>query len=93
MTFSSDGTAPLSFGVASESVNFTSTGTYSLWTQIVMNFEGAGEINFNQDNTVTSLGEAPGEGVPEPGSLLLIATGAMALVRAQRRRSSANRAI
>jgi hypothetical protein len=65
---------------------FTAAGPYSLWTQITYNLTGASDISFNQDAFVTFTGQAqPGDGTPEPASLMLISSGLLGMVGARRR--------
>jgi hypothetical protein len=66
---------------------FTTSGpTYSLFTQVVIVFgAGGGSVNFDQDTTVTETAALP-VGTPEPGSLLLIATGVVGLGSRMRRK-------
>jgi PEP-CTERM putative exosortase interaction domain len=66
---------------------FETTGaTYALYTQIVITFGAdGGTVAFDQDNTVTKSDQLP-EGTPEPGSLLLIATGVIGAGSRMRRK-------
>ena len=63
---------------------FTNVGSYALFTQVLMNFTGAGNISFNQDMTVAQNSQLPTP-TPEPGSLMLIGTGVVALASRMRR--------
>jgi hypothetical protein len=80
-------TSPLSFTYDGGDTDFSdSTYTvfemtgptpYSLFTQVVINFTGAGSADFTQNTLVAA---------PEPGSLLLLGTGLVGVARMVRRR-------
>jgi len=80
-----DGTGSTTFTGAATPVAFDATSPlYSMFTQIVISFTGPGDVNFTQDTgTVVSNREL---GTPEPGSLMLIGTGVVALAGRMRRR-------
>lgn len=67
---------------ASDYVDFLSSGPYSLFSQITINFTGEGTGSFNLDNSVS---------VPEPGTMLLLGTGLIGVARAVRRRRAVAR--
>jgi len=76
-------------GVTGDSfATFSSTGpTYSLFTQVLITFgAGGGEVRFDADNRVTEAPKPLEEPTPEPGSLMLIATGVIGLGSRVRRR-------
>jgi hypothetical protein len=85
-------TPPLAFTSAGSPISlnntataaFTNAGSYALFTQVLMNFTGAGNISFNQDMTVALNSQLPTP-TPEPGSLMLIGTGIVALASRMRR--------
>jgi hypothetical protein len=73
--YSSDTTAAFTAGSAG----------YSLWTEVLITFDKAGgTLSFNQDTFTTA--NAALVGAPEPGSLLLLGTGVVALAGGFRRR-------
>lgn len=81
-----------SFGVGTTFANstfteFEATGSYSMYTQVTMAFTGAGNISFNQDSYLPiPEGGAAIVPVPEPGTLVMLATGVFGLVCTSRRR-------
>jgi len=76
------------FGESSSSV-FAAAGPFSLFTQLVVDIKGAtgGSLSFDQVTTVLATSELvpPGDPTPEPGSLLLIATGIIGMGSRMRR--------
>jgi hypothetical protein len=64
---------------------------YSLFTVVTITFTGAGSLAFQHDTTTTTsleLEPPPGDPTPEPGSLLLIASGVIGLASRMRRRKT-----
>lgn len=62
--------------------------TYAMYSQVDIYLSAAGSVSFDHITTVTATDELVPDPVPEPGSLLLIATGVLGLARAKWRRSS-----
>jgi hypothetical protein len=80
----------LLYGEGSSAV-FAASGPFSLFTQVVLNITGdtGGSLSFDQATTVlatSALVLPPGDPSPEPGSLLLIATGIIGVGGKMRRR-------
>jgi PEP-CTERM motif-containing protein len=77
------GSGPTAFAGTTSSAFDATNPLYSMFTQIVISFAGAGDINFTQDTTTVVAGALE---TPEPGSLMLIGTGVVALAGRRRRR-------
>jgi hypothetical protein len=68
-TFTDSASAPTDFSGESFAAFVDSGEHYSLFTQLIITFSGAGSVSFNNDLTMSAT--AP-QSVPEPGSLALI---------------------